>query len=288
MRAPCVIATWIFGKPAVDRTGALLAEGTPILDAVEKGINQVEENPAVDSVGYGGKPNAEGIVELDAAIMDGRHLQAGAVAALKGFRRPISIARRVMEKSPHAMLAGEGAAAFALSEGFQREETLTPRALKKYHARCEKGTGASEIPHDTLGLLALDAQGQLAAGCTTSGLAFKHPGRVGDSPIIGSGLYADNDIGAATATGDGDVILRLCLSFLVVERMRTGASPGEACAEAVRRYLGNGAVIDGRDVNVLALNSEGETGAATLRAVFPYAVWRPGGSEMKTAVRLNG
>ena len=217
MTIPAVIATWKFGGPAVEKTGSLLLEGMDLLAAVERGINVVELDPGVNSVGYGGKPNSCGVVEADAAIMDGRTCKVGCVAGLKHCRRPISVALRVLEKSPHSMLAGEGACEFAREQGFPHEEMLTPASEEKFNEWKAGGRGAPEASHDTIGLAAVDCKGNTAAGCSTSGLAFKQPGRVGDSPIIGSGLYADNEVGAAAATGNGDEILKFCISFLVIQ-----------------------------------------------------------------------
>ncbi len=283
MKKPAAIATWTFGKEAAETAGALLLRKQDVLDAVEKGINAVELNPGVHSVGYSGHPNSDGVVELDAAIMDGRTFDVGSVAALKGFRRPISVARKVLEKSRHSMLAGEGARSFARSFGFMEEELLTEDEAEKYREWKEKQKGglvpeeplAGERSHDTVGLLVVDEEGQIAAGCSTSGLAYKHPGRVGDSPLVGSGLYADSAVGAAASTGDGDEILKFCFSFLVVELMHQGLTPQQAASGAIQRYLKQKKNDTNKDINVIALNTKGEIGAATLRTVFPYAVWTP-------------
>ncbi|HZO91521.1 MAG TPA: N(4)-(beta-N-acetylglucosaminyl)-L-asparaginase [Chthonomonadaceae bacterium] len=249
---PVIVATWRFGVPACQVGWERLAAGASVLDAVEAGANVVEEDPAVTSVGYGGLPNAEGIVELDAAIMDGATHAAGSVAGLTSIRRPISVARRVMERTPHVLLVGQNARRFALQEGFPEAELLTPESRDRWlRWRLEQSAPdvahfepAPPLPppptpedHDTIGLCALDRQGDLAAGCTTSGLAWKRPGRVGDSPIIGSGLYVDNAVGACAATGQGDEIMKACLSYRVVLLMEQGRTAQEACEESLRYLL---------------------------------------------------
>jgi isoaspartyl peptidase/L-asparaginase-like protein (Ntn-hydrolase superfamily) len=253
----------------------VLASGGSALDAVERGVNAVELDPSVTSVGYGGMPNASGEVELDAMIMDGRTLEAGAVAALKRIATPISVARRVMERSRHAFLAGEGALAFARAQGFEERDLLTAAARDRFAAwRRQAQQAALEqvgTEHDTVGLVALDASGSLAAGCSTSGLRFKAPGRVGDSPLIGAGAYCDDEVGAAAATGDGDVMMRFALSYAVVERMRGGLEPRAACEAALCRMLDRGVLAEAA---LIALDPLGRFGAAAIgRDSFPFAVW---------------
>jgi isoaspartyl peptidase/L-asparaginase-like protein (Ntn-hydrolase superfamily) len=273
---PIAVATWEFGLPAVEAAGEVLAAGGAALDAVEAGINVVELDPSVQSVGYGGLPNADGVVELDAAIMEGGARRAGAVAALRGIRRPVSVARRVMEKTPHLMLAGSGALEFARAEGFPEEELLTAESRRRWQERSRDRGG-----HDTVGLVALDAAGHLAAGCSTSGLPFKLPGRVGDSPLVGAGLYAEDEVGAAAATGRGEEILKVCASFLVVELMRDGASPTDACRMAAARARDRAPEGDDVMVALIAVSPSGEVGAAATRPEFPYAVWTPAGAELR-------
>jgi isoaspartyl peptidase/L-asparaginase-like protein (Ntn-hydrolase superfamily) len=236
---PVIITTWPFGLAAARAGYARLVRAVSALDAIEAAANVTELDPEVNSVGYGGLPDADGVVELDAAIMNGPGHTAGAVAGLVGFRRAISVARRVMERTPHVMLVGDRAARFARDEGFPEEELLTPAARARWEewqasrsgpdvahfddpAESTDGDlsrGALRRPsltpdnHDTIGLCGLDVMGNLAAGCTTSGMAWKLPGRVGDSPIIGSGLYVDNEVGAAAGTGHGDEMMKACLSY---------------------------------------------------------------------------
>ncbi len=275
MTQPAAIATWEFGVPAVARSGEVLTAGKRCLDAVEQGIRVAELDPEETSVGHGGLPNAEGVVQLDAAIMDGLTHDSGAVAALEGFRTPISVARRVMERSRHAFLVADGARHFALREGFVAEETLTENARQRW-AEWRASDDASPT-HDTIGLVALDPQGDLAVGCSTSGIGFKDAGRVGDSPIVGSGLYVDNDVGGAAATGTGEVILRYCLSFIVVELMRQGRSPTEACEEAIKRIGPSADERGALAAAVIALSRDGDYGACSGRPGFSYGVWTPDG-----------
>jgi isoaspartyl peptidase/L-asparaginase-like protein (Ntn-hydrolase superfamily) len=274
MPIPAAIATWPFGKHATAKSGAVLLAGGSPLDAVEAGIRLVELDPNEHSVGYGGLPNTEGIVQLDAAIMDGKTHDAGAVAALRGFRTPISVARRVMEKSRHVFLVGEGARRFALAHGFVEEPTLTDESKRAWLDWRAKQNGNGE-GHDTIGLVALDANGNLATGCSTSGVGFKEYGRVGDSPIIGSGLYVDNEVGGAAATGLGEEIMKFCLSFLVVEQMRQGRSPDEACREAILRMIRKDAKYRNIAAAVVALDKQGRFGGYSTTRGFGYGLWTP-------------
>jgi isoaspartyl peptidase/L-asparaginase-like protein (Ntn-hydrolase superfamily) len=275
---PAVISTWVFGKKGNAVAAKILREGGNSLDAVEQGINAVELDPEVDSVGYGGLPNAEGVVELDAMIMHGPTHTAGSIASIRDIATPISVARKLMEQPRPTLLVGPGARAFALQMGFQPQELLTPKAKKKW----EEWRGKQSQPppsHDTIGMVAIDAKGNITAGCSTSGLPFKRPGRVGDSPIIGAGAYCDNDVGGAGATGNGDVMLRYCLTFLTVELMRQGLSPQQACEGALRRIVAKGQVDEAA---IVALNKKGEFGAAKLGPKdFPHAVWNAQTDELR-------
>jgi isoaspartyl peptidase/L-asparaginase-like protein (Ntn-hydrolase superfamily) len=292
LRRPVVIATWPFGLPAVRAAWAVLARRGTSLDAVVEAATYCEDDESVDSVGYGGLPDASGEVTLDAAVMDHR-ARCGSVACLRRVRHAAKVARAVMEKTPHVMLAGEAATAFALAQGFREEDLLSPRAAEPYARwRAEReGAGSprtgpapstvaqprvNDAPvnsHDTIGILAVDGTGVPGAACTTSGRAFKLPGRVGDSPIIGAGLYVDGKVGAATTTGVGEEVIRVCGSYAAVDLMRRGAEPAEALAEVLRRVEAN---RGGRDVDVslLALRNDGAWAGMTLRAEtnFQFAV----------------
>jgi N4-(beta-N-acetylglucosaminyl)-L-asparaginase len=274
---PIVLSTWHFGVPANAEAWKILNSGGRALDAVEAGVKIPEADPKVTSVGYGGLPDRDGHVTLDACIMD-EGMNCGSVAFLEHIMHPISVARKVMEKTPHIMLAGEGALQFALEQGFNKENLLTPDAEKAWKEWL-KTSNYKPVPktdnHDTIGMIALDSNGNLSGACTTSGLRFKYHGRVGDSPIIGAGLYVDGEIGAATSTGIGEEVIRISGSHLVVELMRQGLSPQEACEAAVKRVIKNkkNKIDPGFQVAFLALNKNGEYGAYSVSKDFQYAVY---------------
>jgi len=273
--APVVISTWPPGLAANVAAWKVLAAGGRALDAVEQGVRVTELDPAVTNVGYGGLPDADGIVTLDACIMD-ESGNCGSVAFLHDIKTPISVARLVMEKTPHVMLVGEGARRFALANGFIAENLLTPESKaawekwKKENAQQPQKT--DEKNHDTIGLLALDSAGNLSGACTTSGLAWKLSGRVGDSPIIGAGLFVDNDVGAAAATGHGEAIMKIAGSAIIVEAMRHGQNPLEACREAVHRVVEKNPNHKNIQAGFIALNKKGVYGAYSLGPGFEYAV----------------
>lgn len=247
------------------------------MDAVEKGVMTAEADPEETSVGYGGYPDREGNVTLDACIMDS-HNNAGSVACLKNIKHPISVARLVMEKTPHVMLVGEGAKQFAISQGFKEENLLTEKSKKAYEEWLKTSQYKPIINienHDTISMLALDENGNLSGACTTSGMAWKMAGRVGDSPIIGGGLFLDNEVGAAAATGLGEAVIRTAGSAMVVELMRHGKSPQEACEIVTKRIYDlykNSPELEHLQVGFIALNKKGEIGAFCVRKGFNYAL----------------
>ena len=284
---PAIISTWNHGLAANSAAWEQLAAGRSVLDAVESGVRVSEADPEVTSVGFGGLPDSSGEVTLDACIMNPAG-DAGAVACLKNILHPISVARLVMEETPHVMLVGEGALEFAMSNGFQKANLLTPDARKaweKWKKNQEAGKPVG-TGHDTIGMLALDAEGDLAGACTTSGLGFKLPGRVGDSPIIGAGLYVDNEVGGAAATGVGELVMKTLGSFLVVEMMRTGISPEEACRMALERIAEKIPLKPDMQVGFIAINKAGETAGFGLRKSFEYAVMKEGRNQLLTAGSL--
>jgi len=290
---PVVVSTWDFGPRPTAEAWTILAAKGRALDAVEAGVRVVEADPAVQSVGYGGLPDRDGRVTLDACIMDERG-NIGSVAALEHIMHPVSVARAVMEKSPHVMLVGDGALQFALEQGFPRENLLTGKSEADWKAWLRTANYTPPVGrdnHDTIGMLALDAHGNLSGACTTSGLAYKMHGRVGDSPIIGAGLYVDNAVGGATATGQGEEIIRVTGSFLVVELMRQGRTPSEACEEAVRRiadkFRARGKDPADTQVGFLALDRLGRVGGYGLHRGFQYAVKSNSTADIEDAAFLS-
>lgn len=289
---PIVLSTWKFGLQANEEAWKILSTGGKSLDAVEAGVKIIEADPNERSVGYGGRPDRDGRVTLDACIMDEK-ANIGSVAAMEHIKNPISVARAVMEKTPHVMLVGDGALQFALEQGFQKENLLTPESEKEWKdwlVNSEYKPVVNIENHDTIGMIALDEHGNLSGACTTSGMAFKMHGRVGDSPIIGAGLFVDGEVGAATATGHGEEMIRVVGSHLVVELMRQGKSPQEACEEAVKR-INEKFKLRGKDTNdtqvgFIALNKNGEYGAYCLQPGFNFAVKTNESNELKNASSL--
>ncbi|MFN9596644.1 MAG: isoaspartyl peptidase/L-asparaginase family protein [Bacteroidota bacterium] len=271
---PIVISTWDHGLAANVGAWGVLSKGGRSLDAVEQGVRITESDPNVTTVGIGSAPDREGHVTLDACIMN-EHGDCGSVAAIEHIVNPISVARMVMEKTPHVMLVGEGALQFALANGFKKEKLLTEKAEQawKEWLKTSKYKPIINIEnHDTIGMLAMDKQGNISGACTTSGLSYKMRGRVGDSPIIGAGLYVDNEVGGACATGLGETVIRQCGSFLVVELMRQGMDPTSACKEAVRRIIKHEKNIQDLQVGFLAINKQGEIGSYAIHADFNFAL----------------
>jgi N4-(beta-N-acetylglucosaminyl)-L-asparaginase len=283
VRKPIVLSTWNFGLQANEAAWKILGNGGRALDAVEAGAKVPEGDPNERSVGYGGLPDRDGYVTLDACIMDETG-NCGSVAFLQHIVHPISVARMVMEKTPHVMLVGDGALQFALANGFEKKKLLTPESekiWKEWSKKAEYKPVVNIENHDTIGIVALDASGNLSGACTTSGMAFKMHGRVGDSPIIGAGLYVDNEVGAAAATGVGEEVIKIVGCHLVVELMRQGNSPEQACKLAVERILKkNPAKAKDIQVGFLALNKNGEHGAYCLQKGFTYALHDDSGNTL--------
>jgi len=274
---PICVATWNFQK-ATKKAGELLESGESALDAVEQGVRQEESNLDNTTVGNGGAPDRDGHVTLDASIMapDGN---AGSVVYLQEIEHPVSVARLVMEKTPHVMLAGEGALQFAVENGFTKKDLLTPAsemAWKEWLKKKDYSPIINIENHDTIGMLCIDMKGDIAGACTTSGLAYKMNGRVGDSPIIGAGLYIDNEVGGAVATGMGEAVMKSLCSFLVVELMRNGKSPQESCEIAVNRLIKNNSNYKDFQVALLALSKDGEVGSYSIHSGFTYAQYNTG------------
>lgn len=272
-KKPVVVSTWRHGLAANEGAWNILSQGGSALDAVEAGVKVTEAEDNL-SVGFGGLPDRDGRVTLDACIMN-ENGDCGAVACLEEILHPVSVARMVMEKTPHVMLVGEGAQQFALDQGFKKQNLLTERAEKAWKEWLKEAEYKPIINienHDTIGMLALDEAGNLSGACTTSGLAYKMHGRVGDSPIIGAGLYVDNEIGAATATGMGEAIIKICGAHLIVELMRQGYSPQEACEVAIKRISKQ---KNAKDIQIgfLALGKNGEVGSYALHKGFDYAMY---------------
>ncbi|MFK7981569.1 MAG: N(4)-(beta-N-acetylglucosaminyl)-L-asparaginase [Saprospiraceae bacterium] len=269
---PTVIATWE-RRTANQTAWNVIKNGGRALDAVEAGVRVLEADENDQSVGYGGRPDREGKVTLDACIMDEKG-DCGSVCFLQGIKHPISVARKVMEETPHVILAGEGALKFALAQGFKVENLLTEKSKKEYEAwlvNTEYKPVINIENHDTIGMVTIDQAGNISGACTTSGMAYKMHGRVGDSPIIGAGLFVDNEVGGAAATGVGEAVLKTLGSFLVVELMRQGKTPQEACEEAVNRIAKNQHYKD-IQVGYCAVNKAGEYGGYSVQPGFSYVV----------------
>ncbi len=277
---PLVIATWE-AERAVSTAWDTLQKGGSALDAIEKGCNVEEEDPTNNSVGFGGRPDRDGHVTLDACIMDAKG-NYGSVVFMENIAQAISVARKVMEETPHVLLAGKGAEEFAVSQGFKRMNLLTDaskKAWEEWKIKSEYKPIINIENHDTIGMLARDKDGNLSGGCTTSGLAYKMHGRVGDSPIIGSGLFVDNEIGAATATGLGEEVLKTVGSFLIVELMRQGKTPQQACEEAVHRIMKKQPDRKDFQVGYIAVNKKGEVGAYSIHEGFSCQIYQNGKNE---------
>ena len=268
---PIVIATWDVPN-ASSAAWDILRNSGDSLEAVEKGVKVEEADVNNQSVGKGGRPDRDGNVTLDACIMD-KDGNCGAVVFLQNILHPISVARKVMEETPHVMLAGKGAEQFAYEKGFEKTNLLTEKSKQEWLEWKKKSEYKPIINienHDTIGMLALDENGDIAGACTTSGMAYKIGGRVGDSPIIGAGLFVDNEVGGATATGVGEEVVRTVGSFLIVELMRQGKSPQEACEEGVRRIIAKNKNKLDFQIGFIAINKKGETGAFCIQPGFSF------------------
>ncbi|MDH5474594.1 MAG: N(4)-(beta-N-acetylglucosaminyl)-L-asparaginase [Cyclobacteriaceae bacterium] len=288
-KKPIVISTWNHGIMANKKAWETLSVGGKALDAVEKGVMEVENDPTGMSVGIGGRPDREGRVTLDACIMDEKS-RCGAVAFLQDIKNPVAVARKVMEETPHVMLTGQGAKQFALEKGFKEENLLTPASEKEWREwlKASKYKPVINVEnHDTIGMLALDSNGDLSGSCTTSGAAYKLHGRVGDSPIIGAGLFVDNEIGAACATGLGEAVIRVAGSHLVVELMRQGHNPEEACKLAVERIISKHENMEGVQVGFLALRKDGKYGGYSVFKGFNYALTNEDNKEVMIDVKYK-
>jgi N4-(beta-N-acetylglucosaminyl)-L-asparaginase len=310
-KPPIVVAS-ANGLEAVKKAGEMIRAGADTLDAVIAGVNLVEDDPEDDSVGYGGLPNEDGVVELDSCVMHGPTCRCGAVAALRNIKNPSKVAKVVMERTDHILIVGEGALRFARAHGFEETNLLTEAARKKWlkwketmsdrddWVRPAEGDGHSSAVHDfarhygTINCCALGPSGDLSGVTTTSGLEYKIPGRVGDSPIIGAGLYVDNTVGAAGSTGRGEAVIKICGAHTVVEAMRHGMSPTDACLHALKRIVDTTKEKrlkrdDGRpdfDVKFYALSKDGRFGAAAIWSGTRFAVYENGTNRHQEAAFL--
>ena len=274
---PIVLSTWDHGIPANNAAISIINKNGSSLEAVEAGVRITEADPLSQSVGLGGRPDKDGHVTLDACIMDSDG-NAGSVAFLRDIKHPISVARKVMEQTDHVMLVGKGAKKFALEKGFKEENLLTEKSREEWlqwkKDNSIKDSWGPNDEHDTISTLARDNNGNLAGACTTSGLAYKLHGRVGDSPIIGAGMYVDNEIGAVGATGKGEEVIKTCGSFLVVELMRQGYSAMDACKEAVNRILRKQSGKSDFQIGYIALRKDGQVGFSAIHDGFQYALYK--------------
>ena len=274
---PIVLSTWVHGLDANRAAWEVLSKGGSAVDAVEKGVRVTEADLTNRSVGIGGRPDRDGHVTLDACIMDEKS-RCGAVAFMEGIAHPISVARAVMESTQHVMLVGEGAEKFAVENGFEQAKMPIPEVKKDWQEWKKENKDLFKKPiinhenHDTIGMIAMDSKGNLSGACTTSGWAYKMHGRVGDSPIIGAGLFVDNEVGAATSTGLGEAIIRVSGSSMVVELMRHGYTPLDACKEVVNRIIKKHSDLSNLQCGFIAIDKKGNVGAYSVYAGFNYAL----------------
>jgi isoaspartyl peptidase/L-asparaginase-like protein (Ntn-hydrolase superfamily) len=291
VKKPVVISTWEHGLAANEAAWKMLQNSGKSIDAVEAGVKVSEADPNVNSVGYGGYPDADGRLTLDACIMD-ENQQCGSVACLEHIMHPVAVARLVMEKTRHVMLVGEGALQFALQHGFTKQNLITEKALRDWEGlkeEMQEKRGIINIEnHDTIGMLALDEKGNLSGSCTTSGAAVKLHGRVGDSPIIGAGLFVDNEVGAACATGLGEEVIKQSGSAMIVELMRNGMEPALACREILQRILKANKNSEPFQVGFLALRKDGVSGAYSINKGFNYALHDKSGNRLIDSPFMKG
>jgi len=291
-RSNIVISTWSHGIKANEEAWKILSNGGKSIDAVEAGVKITEADITNRSVGIGGRPDREGHVTLDACIMD-ENSKCGSVACLEGIKHPISVARAVMDKTPHVMLVGEGARDFAIEQGFEKYKTPIKEVKKDWKEWKKQNKELLRKPkinhenHDTIGMLALDEFGNISGSCTTSGWAYKMHGRVGDSPIIGAGLFIDNEIGGACATGMGEAIIRIAGSHTVVELMRQGKSPQDACRLAVERIISKHDDLTGLQCGFIAMDVYGRVGSYSVYSGFNYALQKEDGMNVMVDSEFN-
>ncbi len=276
MNNPVILSTWNFGISANKEAMIALNNGGAAIDAAEAGARNAESDIENNSVGLGGLPDELGYVTLDACVMDSNG-NAGSVAFLQDIKHPVSVARTIMEETKHVMLVGDGAKQFAKSKGFEEIKLLTKKSENEWKKWLkDKREMTPHETHDTLSILVQDNAGNLAGACTTSGWAYKMHGRVGDSPIIGAALFVDNEVGCAAATGLGEEVIKSTGSFLVVELMRQGYSPNEACEEALNRVIKSHGGNPDFQIGYIALRKDGEIGVACLKWSFDYAIHKNG------------
>jgi N4-(beta-N-acetylglucosaminyl)-L-asparaginase len=273
---PIILSTHNHGLPANDAAWETLLNGGNAMDAAEMGARVPEADPTITSVGFGGFPDEQGNVTLDACVMDSTG-NAGSVAFVQNIKHPVSVARKVMEDTKHVMLVGEGARQFAVSQGFEEMNLLTDESKAEWEKwKMKRSEMTPHETHDTISVLAQDKNGDLAGACTTSGWAYKMHGRVGDSPIIGAGLFVDNEIGCAAATGLGEEVIKTTGSFLVVELMRQGYDPTTACEEALNRVIKRHNGNPDFQIAYIAIRKDGKIGSACIKWSFEYALAQGG------------
>lgn len=288
---PTILATWNEpGKVVMDASAAALASGKSVLDSIEAGLTAAEEDPSLIAIGRGSLPNSDGELELDASVMLGKDLSAGAVCALRGILPAITVAKWVMQRTPHVMLAGDQARRFAIENGLHPQNLMTATSIERYEEWLQSPEVQQRYVHsvrDTVTMLGRDDEGSFVAASSTSGWSFKQPGRVGDSPIVGAGIYADDEAGAAGATGWGEELWKACASFRVVEAMRSGLSAQEASEQTIRQMMRRQPKSREMACVVLALDKSGGFGAATSKGEFHLWIQKDGVTEVKLYTGLD-